>query len=271
MIQIITRWYQMAEKCPLITIVIAVLNGAKTLHRCIESILLQSNTQWELIVMDGGSTDGSVSVIQNFQDNIAFWESQPDRGIYHAWNKALNHARGEWICFLGSDDYFWNRDVLSNLEPYFKRALESGTKIVYGQAIKVNRHGQIVKTVGKPWRKIGWLMRHGMPIIHSGVMHHCSLFNIHGLFDESFNIAGDYEFLLRELKNSRALFANGIKTVGHQVGGLSDAQNLLVHRETARARRINRLPSFSWVWAVVFLRAILRELWRSICRKRPGK
>ncbi|MBC8430354.1 MAG: glycosyltransferase, partial [Desulfobacterales bacterium] len=219
---------------------------------------------WELIVMDGGSIDGSVSVIRNYENNIAFWESKPDRSIYNAWNKALNYARGEWICFLGADDYFWNSDVLSDVEPHLKKAADAGIKVVYGQAAKVNRHGRVIKTVGKPWGKIRWLMRHGMPMIHAGVMHHRSLFDIHGQFDESFKIAGDYEFLLRELKNGQALFADGVRIVGHQVGGISTVQNLLMHLEVARARRRNRLPSFSYVWAVVFLRAFIRQLWRSI-------
>ena len=80
---------------PTITIVIAVFNGAKTLERAIESVARQTYPYKELIVMDGGSTDGTVEILKRYGATIKYWESKPDRGIYHAWNKALDHAEGE--------------------------------------------------------------------------------------------------------------------------------------------------------------------------------
>ena len=130
-------------------------------------------------------------------DNIAYWESSPDRGIYHAWNKALSHARGNWICFLGADDQFWHEHVLSEMVPHLMEAVAHGIQVVYGRAAMVNRKEEIIKFIGKPWEKISWLMQHGMPLPHTGLMHHRSLFNEYGLFDETFRIAADYELLLR--------------------------------------------------------------------------
>ena len=250
---------KMITGAPKITVIVSVLNRAQTLERCLESVVSQKLAEKELIMIDGGSTDGSLSVIRSYNDNISFWESGPDRGVYHAWNKALNHVRGEWICFLGADDYFWDNDVLSTIEPHLKKAVDSGIKIVYGEAAKINRKGRVIKTVGKPWKKIQWLMRHGMPFIHAGVMHHHSLFKDHGLFDESFIIAGDYEFLLRELISGPALFALGIRTVGHGTGGLSDSNKIENLRETAKARRMHGLPSFSLIWTAIYIREFLRS------------
>jgi Glycosyltransferases involved in cell wall biogenesis len=84
---------------PLFTIIVAVLNSKETLERCIESVNSQTYPYKELIIKDGGSTDGTVEILKNNDDKIAYWESSPDHGIYHAWNKALQYARGEWICF----------------------------------------------------------------------------------------------------------------------------------------------------------------------------
>ncbi len=252
------------------SIVIAVLDGVETLSRCLDSIVSQSNTQWELIVMDGGSNDGSVSVIRDYEDNIAFWESKPDRGIYHAWNKALNHVRGEWICFLGADDYFWNSNVLAEMSSHLAGALSKEIKIVYGQVAKIDDQGNVIKVIGKPWQKIRWLMPHGMPLDlpHPGMMHHRSLFDNHGLFDETFMIAGDYDFLLRELKKGSALFVGGLYTVGSQVGGIADASGPKTHLETARARKKNAIKKFSWVWTAVFIRAFARKLWHNFFRQK---
>ena len=253
-----------AKQKTLITVIIAVYNGIETLQRCISSILSQTYSHKELIIMDGGSTDGSVEILKFYGDEITYYESKNDRGIYHAWNKALKHANGEWICFLGADDYFWSNTVLNDLLPFLLKAAKDDIKIVYGQAVKVNIEGKIIKLVGKPWDKIQWLMYHGMPLIHAGIMHHRSLFELHGFFDETFKIAGDYDFLLRELKHGKALFAEGVRTVCHQKGGISDSMNLLTNKEIAIARRKNGLNAFSLIWTVVYLRALLRNLWRQV-------
>ncbi len=250
-----------------ITVIIAVLNAAKTLERCIRSVVDQNFPDKELILIDGGSTDRSVNIIQTWESDIAWWKSEPDNGIYHAWNKALTHATGEWICFLGADDYFWNKHVLTDLYPYLEQAALSGIRVVYGQSARVDRHGNVVKIQGKPWEKIAWIMRHGMTMQHTGLMHHRSLFDQHGLFDSTFRIAGDYEFLLRELKNGQALYVDSIRTVACQVGGAADSSNILHHKEVFRARKMNGLSSFSLIWTIVFTRAILRHLYRKFLNK----
>jgi len=86
----VSQDYKMAESNPLITIIIAVLNSKESLERCIESVSNQTYPNRELIIIDGGSTDGTVEILKNNNDKIAYWESSPDRGIYHAFNKAIN-------------------------------------------------------------------------------------------------------------------------------------------------------------------------------------
>jgi glycosyltransferase involved in cell wall biosynthesis len=257
----------MKEHPPLITVIVAVLNAACSLECCIKSISSQTYPHKELIVMDGGSTDGSLSIIKKYRDTITYWESRPDQGIYHAWNKALKRAEGEWICFLGADDYFWNEDVLADLLPYLIKTDEAEIRVVYGQMARIDGSGRIVKLVGKSWEKLRWLMPHGMPLPHPGLMHHRSLFENHGLFDESFRVAGDYELLLRELKTGRALYADGIRTVGNRVGGIADSFSLLTHKEVARARRKNGLTRLSWVWMIVYTRAFMRKQWQKLLKR----
>ena len=249
------------------TIIVAVLNNKDSLERCIESVNNQTYPYKELIIIDGGSTDGTVETLKNNDDKVAYWESNSDRGIYHAWNKALNYARGEWICFLGADDYFWDNHVLSNMVPYIIRAKSCGIRVVYGRIARMNQAGQVIKFLGEPWEKIKWLMPHGMPLPHTGLMHHQSLFKTHGLFDETYRIAGDYEFLLRELNKSDALYVHDIIVAGWQAGGVSDFKFLFGHRELARARKKNGFHNLSWVWLAVHARGFLRAYWRKLVRK----
>ena len=249
-------------KQPLITVIVAVLNAAKTLEKCILSIIEQTYSFKELIIMDGGSTDSSKNILQSYSNRISHWESQADKGIYHAWNNALDHAHGEWICFMGADDYFYNIQTLENMVSHLNRATASGVKLVYGQVVQVNEARQPVRILGKPWEKISWQIRYGMPLHfpHPGMMHHSSLFQEHGRFDQEFKIAGDYEFLLRELKNKKkkALYT-GFKTVGSRIGGLSNLNQLATLKEARKAGLKNKLPGFSWFWSAVYIRAMIRR------------
>ena len=252
---------------PIITIIVATLNSSPTLQRCIESIISQTYPHKELIIIDGGSTDGSLPILEKFHNVISFWESAPDSGVYHAWNKALDHSHGEWVCFLGADDFFRDDNVLTSFVPYLTKAIEKGIKVVYGQVVKVDKEGRTLNIQGQPWPKIGWLMKHGMPIPHPGMMHHRSLFEIHGKFDQSFRVAGDYDFLLRELKDNQALFAKNIKSVMHQTGGLADSNGVLAHLEVAHARRKNGLHTFSLIWMLVHIKTIFQYYFFKLTKK----
>jgi len=249
---------------PLVTIIVAVLNRLTTLDRCLESIRAQDLPAKELIVMDGGSTDGTLSVLEKHKAHISYFESAPDRGIYHAWNKALNHARGAWICFLGADDFFWSPHALTEMEPFLLEAAEKGIRVVYGQVVKINQAGSILRVEGKPWHNIRWLMPHGMPLPHPALMHHQSLFEIHGVFDDSFRIAGDYDLLLRELRRGQALHAPGVRVVGSQIGGIADSLKLLSHKEVSKARQKNGLPAWTWLSLAVYTRSWIRLQWRKL-------
>ena len=87
------------------TVVVATYNNKSTVQQCIDSVAQQTYPHKELIIIDGGSHDGTVDLLKASEQKVAHWISELDRGIYHSWNKALLKATGEWICFLGADDY----------------------------------------------------------------------------------------------------------------------------------------------------------------------
>ncbi|MCF8069390.1 MAG: glycosyltransferase [Desulfobacterales bacterium] len=248
---------------PFISIIIATLNADNVLERCLKSVISQSYHNFELIIKDGNSTDNTRSIISKYSSNISFSMSEPDTGIYNAWNKALAHAKGEWICFLGADDYFSSSLILEKLAPYLNDARFSGIRVVYGKVARINNKGQTLQVWGKPWHKNRRQMRHGMPIglPHTGLMHHIDLFNEHGYFNDNLKLAGDYEFLLRELKHKKrkAFFVDDLITVAQQIGGTVDSNTFAFHKEVAQARKINGLPRFSWFWWLIHIRTFLRH------------
>lgn len=227
---------------PGITIIISVLNGAATLESCLESIFSQSCESWEIVVMDGGSDDATPSILRSHEGRIAYWESKADRGIYHAWNKALDHARGEWICFLGADDRFREIDSLERIAEALSEVPDE-CRVAYARVDVVDARGTVLATVGRPWDDVSEEFRDHMAIPHQATFHRRSLFEVHGKFDEEFRICGDYELLLRELSDRDPHFVPELVPVAMGAGGVSDHPSSLVRmsREFARARYLHGL------------------------------
>ena len=100
---------------PKITIVTASFNSEKTIRQTIESVVYQTYLNIEYIVIDGGSTDGTVDIIKEYKDKIAFWISEPDKGVYDAFNKGVQHASGEYVQFLGSDDCLYEKSTIEKV------------------------------------------------------------------------------------------------------------------------------------------------------------
>jgi glycosyltransferase involved in cell wall biosynthesis len=215
-----------------ISVVVAVLNGRHTIARCIESIARQDQP-CELIVMDGGSTDGTVSVLKENSGDIDYWETAVDKGIYDAWNKALDRARGEWICFLGADDYFSTRESLSFLA---RHADASKFNFVSSRVAWVNQSEKVVRVVGEPWN---WeRMKIHQVIAHPGALHHRSLFQKVGKFDTRYQIAGDYDFLLRAGRTIAANYTDAVTVcMGIHGASLTDVRRAL--RETRRIQVVH--------------------------------
>lgn len=253
----------------MISVVVSVLNCAAGLQRCIDSVVRQSYAERELIIIDGGSTDGTLEVIRRNSASLAYWISEPDRGIYDAWNKALARVRGDWICFLGADDYFWTPDALQKLAPVLAGAYPP-VRLVYAEVALVNERGEETQRLGKPWGVVRERFRQIMCLPHTGLMHHRSLFETHGVFDESYRIGGDYEMLLRELRAGEARFVPGLMVAGMGHGGASTdpEQSLLMILEFRRAQLQHglRRPGRHWIAAHARAR-MLAWLWRMLGRR----
>jgi glycosyltransferase involved in cell wall biosynthesis len=181
--------YHAAPVAPALSIVTICLNDRPGLLAALDSVFAQTFRDWELVVVDGGSSDGSVDELRARAGRIASWTSEPDGGIYEAQNKGLARARGDYVLFLNAGDRLASPDALARLlEP---RPTED---LVYGDAwFEVN--GQL-----RPWRQpdrltFEFLMRSSIP--HQGTVFRRDLFARLGPHDVSFRIAGDYEFILR--------------------------------------------------------------------------
>jgi glycosyltransferase involved in cell wall biosynthesis len=213
---------------PSVSVVVAVFNRADTLQSCLDSILEQCARPLEIIVCDGGSTDGSREILEANSARLTWWQSQPDRGVPDAWNTALTHATGEWVCFLGADDRFARPSSLATL---FGAGRDPAINYVSGQAILVDDLGCARRIVGEAWN---WRrMKHYQLIAHPGSLHRRDLFAHYGNFDEAYPIACDYEFLLRVGREIKAAFvAEPVTLMG--ISGQSNTQAWRAFRENRR-------------------------------------
>jgi glycosyltransferase involved in cell wall biosynthesis len=119
---------------PKISIITVVYNGKKTLEETINSVLIQTYSNFEYILVDGGSTDGTLDILKKYDSKITKWISESDKGVYDAMNKAVRLCQGNWIYFLGADDVLCNKDVLQKVAAH----LQKPKQIIYGNVIFKN-------------------------------------------------------------------------------------------------------------------------------------
>jgi glycosyltransferase involved in cell wall biosynthesis len=228
---------------PEVSVVIGVRNGAATLRHCLDSIESQDFAPRETIVVDGASTDGTRELLQASAEEgrLTRFLSEPDRGLYEAWNKGIRLSRGEWICFLGCDDAFHDASALRHLVDAARSAPQP-PRIVYGLVNRVTASGKVAEVWGGPWTE--WKARSlaGFMVPHPGTLHHRSIFEERGLFDESYRVAGDYERFLREVLVRDPVFVDRV-VVDMRFGGMSSRPTAIYEtlQEVQRARAAHGL------------------------------
>ena len=219
-----------ASQLPLVTIITATYNAEKYLRETINSVIDQTYSNIEFIVIDGQSSDSTTKIIKEFETHIAYWVSEKDRGVYDAWNKALAIAKGEWICFLGADDILTPNAIedyiqhINSLKGYKPEFVSSKAKLVSHDLTFIREKGEAWH-----WNKF----KVYMTCVHVGALHHRELFKKFGIYDTKYKVAADYELILRAQDSLKASFLNK-HTVLMRVGGLSN--NFRVFEETYNAK-----------------------------------
>ena len=177
------------RKVPAVSVITVVFNGARHLQDCLDSVARQRGLAIEHIVIDGGSTDGTVDMLQAWSDQLAFWVSEPDAGIADAMNKGIRKARGEWLVFLHADDFFTGADKV------LKACVQAAGDVDVA-AFPVF-FGTPPNLEFRPPRRAGWAINLKMGMCHQGMLTRRQLFEDVGLYDTSFRIDMDYDFLMR--------------------------------------------------------------------------
>jgi len=189
-------------------------NNRYGLRKTIESVVNQTYKDFEFIIIDGGSTDGSVDVIKEYSDKIDYWVSEPDKGIYNAMNKGVLQAHGEYLNFMNSGDCFYNKEVLCDASNYngdilsgniFRNDIE---KIVYYNS------DVSFKTLCSEFN-------------HQGLFFHKSIFKKR-LYDETFKIVSDWKLVLEATLIDNFSYKHiDIVVARYEAGGLSSNADMI--------------------------------------------
>lgn len=233
-----------------ITIVLATYNCADTLQTCLNSIAEQTFPNIELIVVDGASTDSTLAIIKANREMITHWISEPDKGIYDAWNKAIPLATGDWFYFIGADDKLHSNDSIARVMERIHE-LPDETLIAYGSVWLTRMNGSAART-GAEWDQIREGMHAQMCIPHQGALHARALFDRFGGFDNTLEIAGDYKLIMQSIEFAAPVFLVGIVVADQYAGGKSALRKhrILALREFRQVQNeLGHPVRAAWIWA----------------------
>ncbi|MED5098986.1 glycosyltransferase [Niallia circulans] len=212
-----------------ISIITACFNSEKYIEQTIQSVINQTYKNIEYIIIDGGSTDKTLDIIEDYIHYIDIIVSEKDEGIYDAFNKGINLSSGDYIYFLNSDDYLYDKDVIFNVVEESRKYLD--IKLLYGNVLSVNEQNGYCKLIGEELT-IESLKMDRMPS-HQGIFMKRELFFENGLFDKKYKISADFDLLIKVFKqyNLSSIYIDKIISVFRTVGYSSSLKNMRLLKE----------------------------------------
>ena len=198
---------------PLVTVITVVFNGEKCLEETILSIINQTYDNVEYIIIDGGSTDGTLDIIRQYEHAIDYWVSEKDGGIYDAMNKSIDLITGSWANFMNAGDYFYNNEII-------KQILDAGVgnyDLIYGPHYSCYRDGLMILRQPKD-TKIFWK---GMIASHQSFFVKKYLLQQHK-FDIKYKLVADFEMLYFNYINGRSFYKYQQVISCTSSGGIAD-------------------------------------------------
>ena len=238
-----------------ISIITVALDAEQFIEHCIRSVISQSYSQIEYIIIDGGSADSTISIIQKYAAQVKILVSEKDQGIYDAMNKGIALATGEVIGILNADDFFADDHVLADVAAAFN---QKAVDVVYGDLWFVDRRdpGKVLrKWISGPFsrRAMGW----GWMPAHPTFYARKELFYKYGLYNLKFNFAADYELMLRflYLNNNKSFYLSRV-FVKMRMGGVSNHSVYNRLRANFNDLKAMRENGVSLAWLKIFMKPL---------------
>jgi len=249
-----------------VSIITVCFNIAETIEQTIKSVLGQDYKDIEYIIVDGRSTDGTLDIINRYKNRIANIISEPDNGIYDAMNKGLRSSTGDILATLNGDDVYADQTTVSQMAEFIQH---NGLDAAYGDLIYVDRHdtGQ-VKRFWKPGPYKKGAFCHGWVIPHPTFFCRKEIFEKFGYFNDTLQIAADFELMLRLIEKHQIKIDYMEKVIVKMgTGGKANVLRGIIqgNREIIRSFRLNGLRLSPWF----FVRKPITKISQLV--RRPGR
>ncbi|MDR1982122.1 MAG: glycosyltransferase [Tannerellaceae bacterium] len=207
---------------PTFSIITVTYNASRWLEETVLSILNQSYPHIEYLIIDGGSTDGTVDLIKQYAAGIAYWVSEPDKGLYDAMNKGLRKAMGDYVWFINAGDTLYSADTVQQIAGLLKKKKQC-PDIIYGETMVVDAER---KAVGlrrlKAPKRLSWKsFRMGMLVCHQSFIVKRSMAP---LFDLQYRYSSDFDWCIRCMKEAKTRFNTQLVLSNFLDGGVSTTQ-----------------------------------------------
>jgi glycosyltransferase involved in cell wall biosynthesis len=211
---------------PLVTVITVVRNGRHLLEHTIQSVLEQSYGNIEYIIIDGASTDGTIDIIKKYEQNIDYWISEPDKGLYDAMNKGIALSSGDWINFMNSGDVYYLPDTVNTV----MAGRDDSADLLYGHC----------KMIYDPDFSVIWKAKNVTDLWKGMIFRHQSLFTKTSIckklyFDLSYKVSADFAFIFSCYQNKYRFHNLDLVVASVDLGGLSDVNIVLAMQENRRA------------------------------------
>ncbi len=234
-------------KNPLFSIITVTYNAELVLEKTIQSVLGQTAVNnIEYIIVDGKSKDGTLAIIQKYEDKIAKWVSEPDKGLYDAMNKALDMATGDYVWFINAGDEIYSPDTLQKI-------INNSTDadVYYGETEEVSNEGEVIgmRRLSVP-KNLSWKsFNRGMLVCHQSIIIKRTLA---GKYNALYKVAADIDWVITALKQSKKIVNTELVLSRFAKGGISgqNIQTALIERFKIMVRHYGLLPT---LWNHIFI------------------
>lgn len=214
-----------------LSVITVTYNAEKTLERTLESVQEQSYSHIEHIVVDGKSKDGTLSLIQQYENPKLKWVSEPDKGLYDAMNKAVETTSGDYLCFLNAGDTFFSSETVEKMMNSFDAT--SSPDILYGETAIVDNDGKFLhmRRLSAP-ESLSWKsFKQGMLVCHQAFIVKRSLFEPYDLF---YRYSSDFDWTVRMMKKSKSIHNTHLTLINYLNEGITTANRKASLKERYR-------------------------------------
>jgi glycosyltransferase involved in cell wall biosynthesis len=207
---------------PFVSIITVVFNGVNLIEKTIKNVISQTYGNIEYIIIDGGSTDGTIEIIKKYADRIAFWSSEPDSGIYDAMNKGIDAATGEYVWFINVGDEIYDTTTLSNVIARGSNAVD----VYYGKTQLIYSSEQVKKIIIPPkiltWKSLSG-GRGSIDVCHQSIIIRRTLVDD---YDLGYKFTADHDWMIRALKKSKIIINTQIVLSKYLLNGFTANNHL---------------------------------------------